>query len=405
MGNFSYTAKDREGRSISGLLEAASEAEVAEVLHKKELIVLTVKESQQKGQPSAAASKGGKRPKLEDLVIFTRQLATMIDSGIPLVPALRILTEQVENKGLQAVVAGIRQDIEAGMSFCDALGKHPAVFSDLFINMARAGESSGMLNDILERLATYLEKSAALARKIRTSLVYPAVVVSMAGIITAVLLLKVVPTFKGIFEVLGGQLPLPTRILIGVSDLFRQYFLFLAAGLFIAAAAFKRYISTPGGRYYFDKKKLTAPVLGPLFRKLAVAKFSRTFSTLVKSGVSVLSALEIVSKTSGNKVVEEAVLSCSKAVRDGEPISQPLSKSKVFPPMVTRMIAVGEQTGQLEKMLAKIADFYDEQVEAATSALTSMIEPLVIAFLGVVIGGIVISLFLPIFKITELISK
>jgi type IV pilus assembly protein PilC len=405
MNTYSYNAKDKQGRDVSGVLDANSPAEVAEVLHNKELVVLSVKEAANKATAAKVSSKGGKKPKLEDLVIFTRQLATMIDSGIPLVPALRILTEQVENKNLKAVVATLRQDIEAGMSFCDALAKHPSVFSDLFINMARAGESSGMLNEILDRLASYLEKSAALARKIRTSLVYPAVVVSMALIITAVLLLKVVPTFKGIFEVLGGKLPFPTLVLIGISDMFRKYFLFTVAGLFCAAFLFKRYINTPKGRYNFDKNKLTVPVLAPLFRKLAVAKFARTFSTLVKSGVAILNALEIVSKTSGNKVVEEAVLACSKAVRDGEPISQPLAKGGIFPPMVTRMIAVGEQTGQLEKMLSKIADFYDEQVDAATQALTSMIEPLVIAFLGVVIGGIVISLFLPIFKITELISK
>jgi type IV pilus assembly protein PilC len=271
--------------------------------------------------------------------------------------------------------------------------------------MARAGETSGMLHEVLDRLASYLEKSAALARKIRSSLVYPAVVIVMAIIITGVLLLKVVPTFKGIFEVLGGELPLPTQILIGISDLLRSYFLYVLGALIVFGFLLKKYISTPRGRYQFDKTKLRVPVLGPLFRKLAVAKFSRTFSTLVKSGVTILNALEIVSKTSGNKVVEEAVLSCSKAVRDGEPISKPLAKSGIFPPMVCRMISVGEQSGQLEKMLTKIADFYDEQVDAATSALTSLIEPLVIAFLGIVIGGIVIALFLPIFKITQLISR
>jgi len=271
--------------------------------------------------------------------------------------------------------------------------------------MARAGESSGMLDDILDRLASYLEKSAALSRKISSSLVYPAVVVSMAFIITAVLLLKVVPTFKGIFDVLGGQLPIPTQILIFMSDVFRKYFLFLVIFMAGLIFLFRKYIATEKGRYNFDKAQLKAPVLGELFRKLSVAKFSRTFSTLVKSGVSVLNALDIVSKTSGNKVVEEAVVSCSKAVRDGEPIAVPLLRSGVFPPMVCRMISVGEQTGKLENMLTKIADFYDEQVDSATSALTSMIEPLVIAFLGIVVGGIVISLFLPVFKISQLIAQ
>ncbi|MEW6101488.1 MAG: type II secretion system F family protein [Candidatus Omnitrophota bacterium] len=403
MNTYQYTAKDKNGHTVTGLLEGASEAEVVDVLHKKEMIVLSIEE--QAAQKRAKKKSRDKRIRQDDLVIFSRQLATMIDAGIPLVHSLGILAEQIEKKNLREVIESVRQDIEAGMSFCDALGKHPAVFSELFINMARAGETSGMLDEVLDRLATYLEKTLALIRRIRSSLVYPAVVVSMAILITAFLLLKVVPTFKGIFESLGGQLPLPTMILIGISDFLRNFFLYIVAFFILFGFLFGRYISTKKGRYNFDKFKLKIPVLGALFRKLAVAKFSRTFSTLVKSGVSVLNALDIVSKTAGNKIVEEAVLSCSRGVREGEPISRPLSKSRVFPPMVCRMISVGEQTGQLEKMLSKIADFYEEQVDAAAAALTSLIEPLVIAFLGVVIGGIVISLFLPIFKITELIAK
>ncbi len=404
MTTYNYTAKDKNGYTLNGSLDVSSESEAADALHKKELTIISIEQAKDKASRAGVKVKGQK-VKLDDLVIFTRQLATMIDSGIPLVHALGILSEQVENPVLKGVVVSVRQDIEAGMSFCDALAKHPKVFSDLFINMARAGESSGMLDDILDRLASYLEKSAALSRKISSSLVYPAVVVSMAFIITAVLLLKVVPTFKGIFDVLGGQLPIPTQILIFMSDVFRKYFLFLV--IFIAGLVFlfRKYIATERGRYNFDSAQLKVPVLGELFRKLSVAKFSRTFSTLVKSGVSVLNALDIVSKTSGNKVVEEAVVSCSKAVRDGEPIAVPLLRSGVFPPMVCRMISVGEQTGKLENMLTKIADFYDEQVDSATSALTSMIEPLVIAFLGIVVGGIVISLFLPVFKISQLIAQ
>lgn len=402
MNTYEYKAKDKSGHTVAGLIEATSEPEAVQILHGKELIILSMGQTTKKILKSKTQPK---KVKLDDLVIFSRQLATMIDAGIPLVHSLGILAEQIENKNLKEVVMTLRSDIEAGMGFSDALSKHPTIFSELFINMARAGETSGMLDEVLDRLASYLERTAALTRKVRSSLVYPAVVISMAIIITSVLLLKVVPTFKGIFETLGGQLPLPTRVLIGVSDLFRHYFLFLVGLMIIFGFLFKKYISTPKGRYNFDLNKLKLPVLGQLFRKIAIAKFARTFSTLVKSGVTILNSLEIVSKTSGNKVVEEAVLSCSKSVRDGEPISKFLSKSAVFPPMVCRMINVGEQTGQLEKMLNKIADFYDEQVEAATTALTSMIEPLVIAFLGVVIGGIVISLFLPIFKITELISK
>lgn len=401
MNSYKYIAKDKKGQGVSGVIQAASEPEAADILHKQELVVVSVELGK---NTLSRARHADKKVKLDDLVIFSRQLATMIDAGIPLVNSLGILSEQIENEDLRSVINNVCKDIEAGMSFCDALAKHPAIFSDLFVNMAKAGETSGMLDEVLDRLASYLEKQAALNRKIISSLVYPAVVVSMAIIITSVLLLKVVPTFKGIFDSLGGTLPLPTRVLILVSDILRKYFLYSVITLGIAVYLFKRFLLTEKGRYWFDQQTLKAPVFGPLLRKLTVAKFSRTFSTLVKSGVSVLSALDIVSKTSGNKVVEEAVVNCSKSVRDGEPISRPLSKSGVFPPMVTRMINVGEQTGQLEKMLTKIADFYDEQVDAAASALTSMIEPLVIAFLGVVIGGIVISLFLPIFKISQLMS-
>jgi type IV pilus assembly protein PilC len=400
MSVFQYTAKDHNGRTVMGVVDSPSEADAVKVLQGKAFIVVSMKQVKAK----AFAQAGGKI-KLEDLVVFSRQLATMIDAGIPLVQALSILSEQVDNKALKDVVMTVRQDIEAGMSFCDALAKHPTVFSELFINMSRAGEASGMLDEVLDRLASYLEKTASLQRKVQSSLVYPAVVITMSMLITAVLLLKVVPTFKGIFEMLGGQLPLPTQILIMTSDILRKYFIFAVAALFVTGFLFKKYIGTPRGAYNFDNFKLRVPVLGELFQKVAVAKFSRTFSTLVKSGVSVLGALDIVAKTSGNKVVEEAIANARVAVRDGEPIAAPLTKSKVFPPIVCRMVGVGEQTGQLEKMLSKIADFYDDQVDAAVSGLTSLIEPMVIAFLGVIIGGIVIALFLPIFKITELIAK
>jgi len=403
MSAYQYIAKDRNGHSVMGALDAASETEAAEVLHKKELVVISIEQVKEK--TGAKGDRKDAKLKADELVIFSRQLATMIDAGIPLVQALGILGEQIENKTLQNVVGAVRRDIEGGMSFCDALARHPKAFSELFINMARAGEASGMLDEVLDRLATYLEKTAALNRKIRSSLVYPAVVVTIAVLITALLLLKVVPTFKGIFEALGGQLPLPTRVLISISDIVRRFFLFVLGFLVASGFIFKRYIDTERGRYNFDKQILRFPILGQLFRKVALAKFSRTLSTLVKSGVVILSALDIVAKTAGNKLVEETIESCRTAVRNGEAISRPLSKSGVFPPMVCRMISVGEQTGQLEKMLTKIADFYDEQVDAAVTGLTSMIEPLVIAFLGIVIGGIVISLFLPIFKITELISK
>ncbi|MCM8797262.1 MAG: type II secretion system F family protein [Candidatus Omnitrophica bacterium] len=403
MNTYKYIAKDTAGRTINGVAEGNSEAEIVEILHKQELIVVAIEQSKDKSHVRLISREG--KVKSEDIVIFSRQLATMIDSGISLVHALGILSEQIENTTLKNAVISLRKDLEEGMSFYSALAKHPHIFSELFINMAKAGESSGMLHEVLDRLATYLEKSAALSHKIRSSLVYPAVVVSMAIIITTVLMLKVVPTFKGVFDALGGQLPLPTRILIFISDLLRNYLFYIMAILALSGFAFGRYIKTENGRYKFDNFKLNMPVLGNLFKKLAVARFTRTFSTLVKSGVAILNALEIVSKTSGNRVIEKAITDCTSSVREGEPIALPLAKSNVFPPMVCRMIAVGEQTGQLEKMLSKIADFYEEQVDAATSALTSLIEPLVIAFLGIVIGGIVISLFMPIFQISKLIVR
>lgn len=401
MANFRYVAKDKQGISVSGALQANSESDVADILHKEEMVVISIMPTE--GKPIFNVS--GKRVKPDDLVVFSRQLATLIDAGIPLVQALDILTEQIENANFKKVIMNLRSDIEAGVNFSDALSKHPAIFFELFINMTRAGEASGTLDETLDRLAGYLEKSSALARKIRSSLIYPEMVISMSIIITAFLLIKVVPTFKGIFATLGGELPLPTVILITVSDILRRYALIFLAGLIAAAFFLKRYISTDRGRYNFDAIKLRLPVLGQLFHKVALAKFSRTFATLVKSGIAVINALDIVSKTAGNKVIEQAVINCRNAVRDGETISSSLSRSRAFPAVVYRMIGVGEKTGQLEKMLSKIADFYDEQVDAAVAGLTSMIEPLVIAFLGVIIGGIVVSLFLPIFKITELIAR
>ncbi len=398
---YNYTAKDKTTKTVTGVIEAASESEVIQLLHKNELTVVSLKPAKKK---LLSRQRRGGRVKMDDLVIFARQLVTLINSGIPLVSALGILIEQVESPNLKDVLFGVRGHVESGMSFCDSLARYPYVFSTFFINMVRAGETSGMLGDVLERVATYLEKSVALARKVRSSLIYPAVVVTMAILITAVLLLKVVPTFRGIFDMLGGSLPFATRVLIAVSELARKWFMFLVIGLAVAGLVFRQFTKTKRGGYYFDKAMLKLPVLGVLSRKVAVARFSRTLSTLVKSGVSILNALSIVAKTSDNKVVEEAVNNSSHSVREGEPIANPLARSGVFPPMVTAMISVGEQTGKLEIMLTAIADFYDEQVDIAVAGLTSMIEPMVIAFLGVVIGGIVVALFLPIFQISQLIA-
>lgn len=398
---YRYVAKDKESaRTLSGTLEAQSQKEAEEILHQKNLIIVSLKQTK-----AQAAKKGSRRIALDDLVVFSRQLATLIDSGITLVAALDILKEQTENKALADIIFRMYQDVEAGKSFCDAVERYPAAFSDFYISMIKAGEASGTLDEVLDRLALYLEKTAALRRKIKSSLVYPAVVVTMAFSITALLLLKVVPTFKSIFETLGGNLPLPTQILIAVSDIFKQYFFLFLIAFGLSIFGLKRYIATPSGRYKFDKFILKVPIFGPLFLKVAVARFARTFSTLVKSGIPILNALEIVAKTSGNKVIEEAIENSRQAIRDGEPIYQPLERSKVFPLMVVRMVGIGEKTGELEKMLGKIAEFYENEVDTAVSGLTSIIEPIVIAFLGIVIGGIVLALFLPIFKISELVAQ
>jgi len=398
---FKYLAKDKNGQTVSGSAEANNVASLVASLREKELVIISVDE--EKAGKKGAGLRGG-RVKPDDLIIFSRQLATMVDAGIALVQGLDILCEQVENKTFKAIISGIRDDVEGGSSLSEAFSKHPRVFSTLFVSMVRAGESSGTLDLILDRLAGYLEKTGALVRKVKAALVYPAVITIIATGITLFLIINVVPVFKGIYEGFGAALPLPTQILLSLSDFLRHYFLLAAAGLIVILFLFSRYIKTSQGRLGLDRLKLKLPVFGTLLRKVAVSRFSRTLSTLVKSGVPILKALEIVARTSGNRVVEIAVENARNSIREGENISEPLARSGVFPPMVVRMIGVGEKTGELEKMLSKIADFYDEQVDAAVSGLTSMIEPLIIAFLGIVIGGIVVCMYLPIFKISELIQ-
>jgi len=399
MPTFKYTAKETTGKTVSGVLEYSNKELLIDALRKKGLVIISIEETAR----GKIMFLGGS-VKLDEIVIFSRQLATMVDSGIPLVQALDILCEQIETPVFKSILVKIKDDVETGSSLSDALGRHPAVFSTLYVNMVRAGESSGALDDILDRLAAYLEKANMLQRKVKSSLVYPAVVVTMAILITLVMLIKVIPTFKGIFAMLGGTLPLPTRILILVSDTIRGMFLYVVAVIVAIVFALKKYLKTAQGKENFDKMLLRLPILGALFRKVAVAKFSRTLATLIKSGVPILVSLEIVGKTAGNAVIEKAVESVRKGIKEGENIADPLAKSGAFPPMVVRMIKVGEQTGELEKMLTKIADFYEDQVDAAVSGLTSLIEPLIIAFLGIVIGGIVIAMFLPVFKLTEIIA-
>ncbi len=400
---YRYTAKDKTGKAVSGALECTDEKTLIGLLRQKELVILSVELDKKKKKTLFNKRSGGK-VKLTELVLFSRQLATMIDSGISLVQALDILSEQMESAAFRIIMAEVKKDVSAGVSFHEALSKHPSAFSALFVNMVKAGESSGSLDDIMERLASYLEKTDSLIRKVRSALVYPIVVSVMAVLITLVLMIKVVPVFKSMFADFGGELPLPTRILMAFSDFLVHSIGVWVAGLVVGAVLLKRFLRSDKGTLLFDNFKLSMPVFGIIFRKVAVSKFSRTLATLTKSGVPILSALEIVGKTAGNRVIENAVEKVRASIREGETITGPLAKSKVFPPMVVRMIAVGEQTGELEKMLTKIADFYDDQVDAAVAGITSLIEPLVIAFLGVIIGTIVVCMFLPIFKMSTIIT-
>ena len=405
MPSFKYAAKNRDGNTLGGVVDAKDRAAAVELLRKKDLVIISVVEEAPAMKLSLPFLGGGaKKVKLDDLVMFSRQLATMVDAGITLVAALDILGEQMDNKTFGAIVLTVRNDVETGSSLSAALGKHKRVFSPLFVNMVRAGESSGMLDEILDRLADYLEKTSALQKKVSSAMVYPAIVSCMAVGITALMLLKVVPIFKVIFDGFGSKLPGPTEFLINVSDGMQKYFILIVIVIVALVIGLKKYIATDKGKLKFDGFILKLPVFGILLRKVAISKFTRTLSTLIKAGVPILSALEIVGKTSGNKVVEMAVENVRTNVREGESIAEPLAKSKIFPTMVTRMVSVGEQAGELEKMLSKIADFYDEQVDASVGALTSMIEPFIIAFLGIVIGSIVIAMFLPMFKLITVVG-
>ena len=400
---FKYVAKDKDGRTVTGSMEAANSIAIVDTLRQKEYIIISLEEAKERSK--SVSSGGGQKVNLDDLVIFSRQLATMVDAGIPLVGSLDALQDQMENKGFKNVIRRVRDNVEGGLSLSEALGKQPNVFSPFFINMVRAGESSGNLDEILDRVAIYMEKTIALLRKVKSSLIYPAVVITMAILITTFLMVKVIPTFESIFVSVNVALPLPTQILINISHIMKRYLLLVVISLGLGIFAVSQAIKTDKGRLAFDTFLLKVPVIGKLLRKVAIARFARTLSTLQKSGVSILTALEIVGKTSGNKVIEKAIIKTKMSIKEGESIAQPLTASKVFPPMVTRMISVGEQTGKLEEMLGKVADFYESEVDAAVSGLTSLIEPLIIAFLGLVVGGIVVSMFLPIVKLVQVVGK
>lgn len=400
MENFSYTVKNQEGRLLKGIIEAESQDAVIEHFQKEDFIILSIKKSKKK-----ARAKRGK-VKVDDLVVFSRQLTTLIESGIPVVESLGVLEDQIESPYFKSIVSLVLKDVKEGTSFSKALAKYPKAFPEIYLSMVEAAEISGNLPEVLDRVSVYLEKSSALQKKVKSALYYPTAIVVMAIVITGFLMFKVIPTFKEIFESLGGTLPLPTQILIMVSDILtKKETLIAALGIiFLGGFGLKKYINTPKGKLRFHQFLLKLPLVGELIRKVALANFSRTFATLMHSGVSVIQGLDIVAKTSGNKVIEQAVLKSKKYIQEGQPIYVPLEESGVFPPMVVKMIAIGERSGRLEGMLLKIAQFYEEQTDAMVAGLSSLIEPMIIVFLGVVVGGIVVALFLPILKITQYIG-
>ena len=346
----------------------------------------------------------GEKITQRDVVIFTRQLATMIDAGLPIVQALDLLARQTENKTFSGVIATLKNEVESGSAFAESLARHPAVFDELYTNMVSAGEMGGMLDTILVRLAAYMEKAMKLRAQIKSAMIYPISVVCVAVLVTALLLAYVIPVFSEMFAGFGEELPLPTQLAINLSAVVVAYFWYLVAGSVGTLVSMRAYYRTERGRQTMDGLVLRLPLIGDIFRKAAVARFTRTLSTLVSSGVPILDALAITGKTAGNTVVEHAVLAARQSIGEGKTLADPLIKSQVFPPMVCQMVQVGETTGALDTMLAKIADFYDDEVDTAASNLTTLVEPVVILFLGIIIGGLVVSMYLPIFQLGTVLN-
>jgi type IV pilus assembly protein PilC len=398
MPAFVWKGKTRDGKSVSGEKNGDNKEAVMALLRREQILVSSVKE---KGKELALPKLGGGVPP-KDLAVFTRQFSVMIDAGLPLVQCLEILATQQENKTFARILQQTRMDVEGGASLADAMRKHPKAFDELFVNMIAAGEAGGILDTILKRLATYIEKAVKLKSQVKGAMIYPIAVISIAGIVVAVILWKVIPTFAAMFEGLGAQLPLPTRIVISMSNWFVRLLPFLVLILVGGGFLMRRYYATYGGRRTIDRIVLKLPILGIIMQKIAVARFCRTLATLISSGVPILDGLEITARTAGNAIVEDAIMSVRKAVESGMTLAQPLKESGVFPPMVVQMIGVGEQTGALDAMLSKIADFYEDEVDQAVANLLTLLEPVMIVFLGVTVGGIVISMYLPLF---DLISK
>jgi len=395
---FAYKAKDTNGKVREGMVEAADQKAAMARLREQKLSVLEVKAG-----PAVKKPKKGKVDN-KDVVIFSRQLSTLVSAGVPIVQGLTILEQQAEAPSFKFVVGGLRSDIEAGLSIADAMAKHPNAFTELYVAMIRAGEVGGILDTILERLSAYLEANEALKSKVKSAMMYPTVVFSAAGLITIFLIVFVIPIFKDIFSGFGAELPFVTRVIIGISDFLRAKLLYMLPFIGGAVWGFKKWMKTAKGQEKIDEISLKLPVIGILVKKVAIAKFSRTLGTLIKSGVPILQGLETVAKTAGNKVIERAINASRDSIKEGGRISDPLKKANIFPPMVIQMISVGEETGGLDNMLNKIADFYDAEVDVAVKGLTSMIEPLIMIVLGLVIGTIVIAMFMPMFALGDMVG-
>lgn len=402
---FQYTARDTKGQLVTGRIESATASAAIRTLRERGLIPTTVQEA----KTGTAIKRRGRgrwgRVSVFDLALISRQIATMLRAGVSLTEALDIMSEQSEKAILKTTIKAVQKDIEAGSTLTDAVARHPKVFNQFFVSMIKTGEASGLLDTVLDQMAAYFESVAAIQRKIRSAVVYPIIITIFAIGISTFLLTSIVPTFKNIYADAGGELPIPTQIVIAISDVIKLYWWMILLILVGAIIGLQQWSRTPSGRRFFDTVKLRIPIFGKIFLKAALAKFARTFATLIRSGVNVLQALEIVAKTSGNVLIEDEVLRARNSIRGGETISQPLSESPLFPPMVTRMISIGERTGALETMLSKIAEFYEDQVSTAVAGLTSAIEPILIAVLGVMIGFIVISMYLPMIKMWQLIEK
>ena len=399
MAQFVWKGRTRQGATTGGVLVADSKDLAIADLRRRQIDVTTVKE---KGKELAVPKIGPGKVNARRLAIFTRQFSVMIDAGLPLVQCLEILGNQQDSRLFQKIILAVRQDVEAGSSLAEAMRKHPKAFDDLFVNMVAAGEAGGILDTILRRLSTYIEKAVKLKGQVKTALIYPVSVLLVAAIVVFIILWKVIPTFASLFAALGAELPLPTRLVIKASNFVASYIVFIVAGVAALVYALKRYYATYRGRRVIDGIVLKLPVLGDIMKKIAVARFCRTLATLTSSGVPILDGLEITAKTAGNAIVEDAIMGVRKSVEAGRTIAEPLGETKVFPPMVVQMIGVGEQTGALDAMLNKIAEFYEEEVDNAVTGLMKLMEPIMIAILGTVIGTIVVAMYMPMF---DLISK